>query len=484
MTTYIKNAIIKKTISWLSLRLVETKKFQSISQKAEEFFYSNLYIALITIIGIIGFVLRVEIYSIFAIILIVCLSWIFCEDIMPSFVAVAILAMAPLARHGEVNFFNSLYYAPIIIVPSFIFHIIAFPPKIKLNRFFYTTTAVAIAITLGGLFYLKASEYFSMPALYYVIGLGFGMVFIYLVLQAYIPKDQAKIADYFARMMVGIGIMGIAMIIFGYISNKDLFERGLSRLANGMQWRNNLSNNLLLSMPFAFYLATKGKHSTFYFVVGILQYLAMVLSLSRGGMIFGSLVFPFVLVITLIIAKKDRKKLFISLFIIVGLIVLVYFIWARPLFKNVLEHLEVRSNEARTLLYKLAYRNFLEYPIFGKGLAYNGGMYYYPQPWCIYWYHSTLFQILGSLGIVGLLAYGYQEIMRFNSLIRVKSRFNLFALLAMVGFAGYSMVNVGYFAPLPFVAMVVHLFLVVERYNNILKEDKDLMLTETILNKQ
>jgi len=102
----------------------------------------------------------------------------------------------------------------------------------------------------------------------------------------------------------------------------------------------------------------------------------------------------------------------------------------------------------------------------------------------MYWYHSTLFQILGSLGIVGVIAYGYQEIVRFLTLVNVKSVFNLYTLLSIGGFAAYSMVNVGYFVPLPFVAIVVHMFIVAERYNKILKKNKDLLLEEKIVKRQ
>jgi hypothetical protein len=46
------------------------------------------------------------------------------------------------------------------------------------------------------------------------------------------------------------------------------------------------------------------------------------------------------------------------------------------------------------------------------------------------------------------------------------------------------MVNVGYFVPLPFVAIVVHMFIVAERYNKILKKNKDLLLEEKIVKRQ
>ena len=96
-----------------------------------------------------------------------------------------------------------------------------------------------------------------MPALYYVFGLGFGMVGIYIILQAYVPYDKERIANYFARMMVGIGIMGIAMVAWEYIESGHEIAQNFRRFMRHFQFGNNLSNNLLLSMPFAFYLAVK-----------------------------------------------------------------------------------------------------------------------------------------------------------------------------------------------------------------------------------
>lgn len=466
------------------MTIIENKKFLSFSKLAEKFFYSDLYIALVTIIGILGFAFSLEIYAIYALAFIISLNWIFCRDLMPTFLGMAILAMTPLARHAEVNFFDPVYYVPILVVPAVIFHLIVYPPKFNKGRFFYTTLAVAIAVTTGGLFFLSVKEYFSMPAMYYVFGLGFGMLLIYMLLQSDIPFNKAKVAKYFARMMVGIGIMGIAMIVSNYIQYGHLINENFNKFMRLFQLGNNLSNNLLLSMPFAFYLATQGKNSVFYFVVGILQYFVMVMSMSRGGILFSSIVIPFLFIITLVIAKKkDRIKFLITTAVIAVIIAVVFFLWFQPIYDNLIGLLEVRGNEARVNLYKLAWNNFLKHPIFGTGLAYDPGLYYHPEAMCIYWYHSTIFQILGSLGIVGLIAYAYQEIVRFFTLLEVKSRFNLYTLLSLGGFSAYSMVNVGYFVPLPFVLMVIYMFIVVDRYNNVLKKDEFLMAKEKILRK-
>ncbi len=452
-------------------------------QSPTNFFYSEIYIALITIIGIIGFIYKLEIHAIYAIGIIAGINWILSKDIMPSFLALAMIGMTPLARHGEAGYFGPVYYLGYVLIPCFIIHMILHPPTFKVNKFFFTTLAVAVAVTLGGLFYTTPKEYFSMPAMYYIFGLGFGMLLIYMVIQSDTPYDKAKIAEYFAKMMVGIGVMGIAMITMHYIKNSELIEIRFSYFRSMMQWKNNLSNNLLLSMPFAFYLATKGKNSLFYFIVGLLQYIALLLSFSRGGILFGTMVFPIALVATFIIAKKDRVNFLVILAIVAGLIYLALNSLSDSIWEKITTSVEIREGEARINLYKLAWKNFLEYPIFGKGLAYDGGKYYRPEAWCMYWYHSTIFQILGSLGIVGLIAYTYQEIVRIVTLLKVRSRFNLFTLLSLAGFAGYSMVNVGYFVPLPFVAMLVHMFIVVDRYNKILKDNPILMLQEKILTK-
>ncbi|MFW5780149.1 MAG: O-antigen ligase family protein [Bacillota bacterium] len=457
------------------------KKFVRISEKADRFFYSEIYIALITAIGITGFLFSLEIYAIYAIAALTCINWILCKDIMPSFLSVAIIAMTPLARYAEDAYFQSGIYLIFFVVPSFILHMVLHPPKFKPNKFLFTTLAVAISVTLGGLFSTNIQEYFSMPALYYIFGLGFGMVFIYIVIQSDVPYNKARIAEYFAKMMVGIGVMGIVMIFSHYIINGELIDARFGAFKSMMQWKNNLSNNLLLSMPFAFYLAAKGKNSVLYLIIGLLQYMAIMLSFSRGGIVFSTIVFPIALVSTFIMAKKDRLNFLIIIAILGGLVYLAFQSISSSLWERVLNIVEIREGEARINLYKLAWENFLKYPIFGRGLAYDGGMYYRPEVWCIYWYHSTIFQILASLGIIGLLAYGYQEIVRIFTLIKVRSRFNLFALLSLIGFAGYSMVNVGYFVPLPFVAMLVHMFIVVDRYNNILIENPILMEKEKIL---
>lgn len=467
------------------MNISQNQRFLAASKFAERFFHSGIYFALITAIGILGFVFKLEIYAIYIMVFFGALNWALCRDLLPSFLSLAIISMTPLARYGEVGYFiPNIFYVLIFIVPGIVLRLIFFPPKFRIGRFFAPTLAVAAAITLGGLFSIKPEDYFSMPSLYYTLALGVGMLAIYMFLESDISRKNKDIATQFAKMMVGVGIMGIAMIINNYVRYGEEINSKFYLFVGRLQWGNNLSNNLLLSMPFAFYLATKSRFSLVYFAIGVAEYAALVLSLSRGGMIFGSVMFPFVLAATFFTAKKNRLLFLIALAAMLAVFYFAAIKWMTPLVDSLKDFIAVSGDEARVNLYKLAWENFLRYPVFGTGLGFNGGAYYHPQPMAMYWYHSTIFQIVGSLGAVGLAAYGFQAFAQAKAVFRVRSKFNLFTALAIIGFAGYSMVNVGYFVPLPFVAMMTYMFVVADRHNDILLGNKGLLIKEQIILRQ
>ena len=431
----------------------------------EKFFHSWWYIALVTLIGSIGFVFRFELITIYIIVSIAAVSWVLCEDMLPSFIAMCIISMTPLKRYGETGYFTDIYYVAVILGLALIIRLFFHRPELRTGRFFIPTLAVAIAITLGGLPQLNAQKFFSMPSIYYVAALGIGMVIINVILESTLPEGKTY-TDFFAKMTAGIGLMGIAMIISAYAETFEIIQSGSREFVRYFQWGNNLSNMLLITMPFSFYMSLKnGKFSWAYFVLGILQFFALLLSLSRGGVIFGTLEFLVCIVLTLVFAKEKRKIYLFSAVLLTGLAALLLFLFLSPVIKSLGDSLTVSSDEARVKLYLLAWENFKKYPFFGTGLQYDGGLYYRPQPFCIYWYHSTIFQILGSLGIMGVIAYGIQSFYRLKALARVKDFFNIFTAVAIGGFAAYSIVNVGYFVPLPCMAILIQIFIILDRNN-------------------
>ncbi|MFU8786778.1 MAG: O-antigen ligase family protein [Candidatus Izemoplasmataceae bacterium] len=458
-----------------------TLKYKQLSQLLERFFYSDFYITRLSVIAIAAFFLRLEIYAIFFLAFIIAINLIFVKDVLPTFLPLLLIGMVPLARYGEVSYFYPvLLYALIFMIPAMLLRAFIYPVKFKIGRFFYPTLAVSSSIVLGGLFAISLEDYFALRSIYYVIGLGPFMVLVYFALETYLPKDNHYMAMYFAKIMTAIGVMGIAMYWGSIALNQHLVDEQFPRSL--FQWRNNVSNNLLLSMPFAFYLGLKHRYPGIYFTIGILQFVTLIFLFSRGGMISAAIVFPFIMAATFFISN-GRKYILVIDFIIVMALIYFVFEWKiapwSEIIQTMISRLRVSDTESRAMMYRYAVELFFKYPLFGTGLGYDV-VYYNPQPMAMFWYHSTFFQIVGSLGLFGIAAYGYQMVVRGYTLLEEISRFSVFAALSIFGFALYSMVNVGYFIPLPFGPVVLGMFIILERYSHMIKTNRHLRKKERL----
>ena len=121
------------------------------------------------------------------------------------------------------------------------------------------------------------------------------------------------------------------------------------------------------------------------------------------------------------------------------------------------------GSSGRTELFKEAWGLFKAHPIFGVGKGYMGPNTP-PSAIGVYFFHSTFFQVIACMGIVGLAAYAYFYIIRFKILFKnIKHSFNLFCLALLIGFEGYSLLDTGTFIAYPFMALIVIITLLLER---------------------
>jgi hypothetical protein len=409
---------------------------------------------------------RLESIGIALMILFVCINLISNRDMLPSLMPLMLCGIFTMVHRQESDYFWLVWLA-IPIIASFVFHLLYYPTKfsIKNAKMFYSMLAVAIAVTLGGLFSISAKDYFHTPGIFYVIGLGFGMLAVFIFCDMMInPNEKYDIKTYLPNMMTAIAIMMFIMLLTYYLTNLDYLFNCFNGFLKNLYWGNNLSHSLLLTMPFAFYMATKDKHTTFYFTMGIIEYACLILDLSRGGMLFGTIMFPICVITTFLKNKKDRKKFFIIslIFFFIGLIVVI--IKWDVILSQLNSLLEFDQNVIRINLYKSALENFINNPLFGAGISFRGDCYL-PSEGSMYWYHSTPFQIIGSLGLLGWFAYSYQFFDRLEIFKAKKDDFNLYIFFSFLGFELYSLVNVGDFFPFPFVMILTEFFVILNKTN-------------------
>lgn len=382
----------------------------------------------------------------------------FSDDITPAILPVCLISMSLTKQYGSKP---ADYYAYIpcvaLLIVSAVAHFIIYPPKFRYGKMFFPSVAVAVALTAGGLFTISAKDYFAPVTLYYTLMLGFGMAAACLILYSY-TRPSVPLTTQLSSQMSYFTLAAVIMLISGIAPY-------LARGAHDwfFTWKNTLTTFLLLSSPFPFYVAAKedfGIKAWAHFALGCAGYGAAILSFSRGGMLFGAMALCACVVACCVLCEKRNRVVFVCVALI-GAAGALSFAFASGLSKTVISKIHASSEEARVMLWKEAWHNFLANPVFGAGVGFRG-QYFNPQTGNMYWYHSTPFQIIGTAGLIGVAAYSYMYVVKFAIIFSAKSLFNAFFAIAFLGYEAYQLVDAGNFVPIPFVLLVTHMFMIAE----------------------
>ena len=108
--------------------------------------------------------------------------------------------------------------------------------------------------------------------------------------------------------------------------------------------------------------------------------------------------------------------------------------------------------------------DFKSNPVFGVGIGYTGNSdLYNPVKGAMNWYHMWFAQVIGGLGLVGILAYGYQLVGRIIIFFRSRSLLHFTFLMSYAGLFLMSQVNPGEFCPMPYAALAMTYFALMEK---------------------
>lgn len=344
--------------------------------------------------------------------------------------------------------------------------------SISLGKSFYGNLSVAIAVTLGGIGSISLSEYFAPMALYYVFFLGFGMIFFYIVAREGIFSSEENIPELFCKIMYLVGLFCVFSVVHIYILNiPHIIEiKLLTMSATGFQWKNNVATFLMFCMPFPFYYSRK---NCLHFFAGFIMFVALILTTSRGALVFAPVEFLFCVIYAIKYNKKNIYTLISSLALGAGAIYLLrlalirlnmpdFFDGSTLSLKNL--SVFIKENESRAKYIPRAFEDFKSAPIFGKGLGNTANTdIYNPKKGALCWYHMMIPQIVGSLGTVGILAYGHQFVVRTALIFKKICPSTLCLGISYLGILLMSQVNPGEFCPLPYELLTVLIFIMLER---------------------
>ena len=380
-----------------------------------------------------------------------------CDDVLavlPSALLTS-LCMIKVDNTTAYGKYSRLWWLIFFVAAAIAFHLWKYQrgKKFVWGKAAWALVGVTVAITIGGLGFISAKEYFAGGALFHVGTLGAGMLVAYLFLSSAVkPDSTGRLPAYIANVMLMMGLFAAFMVFHHYLLHLPAVLAKKELLA--FQWRNNVSTFLMFALPFPFYKAFR---KPAYLLTALLMYLAILLTGSRGGLLFGSIEL-FMCILFVLLADKNRRRFYSILFGALAVLVIIavplFFGFFKPVLERLVDSLRFGNQEARVGLYRRAIEDFLAHPILGTGLGYMGNRDIHPsKEFALCWYHCAPLQIIGSMGVVGILAYAYNYFVRVKIFLRRRSLFHLTLFLSWLGLEMMSLVNPGEFAPIPYLLL-------------------------------
>ncbi len=430
----------------------------------DRFLYSRLYFALLTLTIFLCWFFEVEAYGVIGIIFFASIVLIMRRDTTPLIPIIFVVAMI-FPRDIDPMTYADVFYFFIPLPIAIVTHFIRFRVPFRIGKLFFPQLAVSVALLIGGLGTISLEHY--TVGLVYALLLGVAILFFYFLfyLYAYPPKN-VDFKYWIANILNFIGILIVAQVITRYVQEFETLSRVGSGASIGWGVGNNYSTVLLITVAGTFYLATQSKFSVLYLLTAVAQYIVIVIGWSRGATLFAAIILPMLLLALIIGTPKSNKRyMWFGIAITAAILVGALIAFWNPIVELVEKVLAQGTGvSGRDKLYQEAIDVFMDNPLFGAGVGFDG-LYYAQETMPMYWFHSTLFQIIGSMGIVGIIAYAWYYYARYRIMVRKRCLFSIFMLIGMIGFEGYSMIDTGTFVPLPIMFIVILMTLVIELDN-------------------
>ena len=282
------------------------------------------------------------------------------------------------------------------------------------------------------------------------------MLVLYVLFRSHLTEKRSyDLHRRFAEIFCALGLCMALAVLLAY---------GKAWLAEGhiggvlyLSYRNFAASVLLTALPMPFYLSLR--HRGHLATAAVLA-LALALTGSRSALLFGGILLTLCCVYLMRSGVISRRCLvLLAAAAGIGILALGPALLECVLHSRVGEDIQ-DSNSDRLQFLARAADDFLRHPVFGIGLCStrNADVFTGVEGSMVF-YHNSLAQVMGSMGLVGIVAYGRLLHDRI-ALLRQGSRdpFVRILTLSYLGMFLISLCNPGEFCPFPNAALMVMVF--------------------------
>lgn len=396
----------------------------------------------------------------------VVLLLVFCDDLLS--VVCPILCIFLLSTKYYTDYTSLVPYVPYAAVPfaiAAVFNIVYYRRPIVKGRFTMPLCAVSAALLIGGVGTISAKDYFRPTSLYYMLGLGVVMLGLYFLVNSRLENDREyDRVERMADILFTAGLVASAVVLIFYAVNLERFIEKGSVLF--FKPRNYVASVLLMTLPASCLLIERRRIHLIGYAV---MCLALVMCGSRSGLLFGAMI-GFVSGVYICHLRREsiaeHKWYNWAFLVLVAVLCYVGVKYIPVLYSSrLVEGSIISSSETRVSFIELGIKDFLACPINGVGLGStkNVGIFKAIVPGSLVFYHNAIIQVIGSMGVIGVMAYCWLFGERMRLIVTNLHSKQIIFGFSYAGILAMSMTNPGIFCPFPEAALLIIMFSIAEK---------------------
>ncbi len=455
-------------------------KLNKIGDLFSPYFYGKFFPVQIALLVVLCFIAKTTLVALAIISILAAFVLIFYKNVAPiiPMLFMVLMAFTDFEIMGRVLPYILLSPAIIAFIARPFIHPIK---KQKLGLLVIPLLLVSLALGLGGI--LRDEHDFSYTLAQF-LSLGPTMLLIYLFFSFNIPKkDNFCIKEYLCYNFI---VGGLAMAL--EIAYVRFYLQAYGWTNPGWINVNGCASFVLLAIPSCCYLIVKSKEILFYIICLLCLYFSLFVfdSYLAIGICFAYT--PFLIFYTYRNMRRNNRLLLLYTILFVSVITLFVLISVFAIYEFDVTSIQLTVtslSRERDVIYYKAIELFKENPLFGYGFQFFDDsilvMPDYVSSIIVFNFHSTLFHVLATMGLFGLIVYAVYFFTRFYILMRKNNSFTFMMLIGFIMFESHAMIDLAEFNAIPLMSAVTVMIVIVERST---KLNNDFSVLPLTLNKR
>ena len=423
-------------------------------EKFKNILQSRYMLIPLSLVVVLCWALNVPLISITFIGVYFILSMCFCDNFKLAYFPLFVLPYIFTTQDLNYYFQNMVYLIILLLllIASTIYFVVRQvkqnKKKFKKGFLFWGLIATLICNVFAGLF----SSQFNIMISFLTLVVCLLLFGIYLLAVNFSEGDNKKELCY--AFLCVCGVVMAEMLISAFQTGNLIEAITNKKLRVGIDEINAAATLLGVGIPLCFYLAMEeGKKRYLWYGLITILYIFIIMSCSRGALLMTTIVLIAVL-IYYIVKCKGKKEVLTYLFSVIGVCLILFIAFNSKIIELFSWYLKKGFDDSgRFEIYELCFDLFKKNPVFGVGYVTE---YVVVPGTDILITHSTLLQIMTSLGCVGIIAYMIYYYQRYAVLFKAKNAFGICVMFGLLVAELYGLIDT--FCLNIFLIMVFYIF--------------------------